>query len=117
MKLKQLIVNSTAAMAIILAGSVAAESYKEKDAAAAKADAVTTGAAAEQKEADTLQGQAGKLAQEAAAARAKAKADPTAANERAAKLKTQESVDAAAVAGGMEGKAATDQKAVEDLKK
>ncbi len=117
MNLRHLIVTSTAAIAITLAGTVAAESYKEKDAAAAKADAVTTGAAAEQKKADSLQGQADKLAKEAAVARAKAKADPTPANERAAKLKTQESVDAAAVAGGMEGRAAADQKAVEDLKK
>jgi hypothetical protein len=41
----------------------------------------------------------------------------TAANERAAKLKTQESIDAAVVASSMEGKAAAQQMAVEDLKK
>ena len=115
MNLKQIIVTATAALALTLAGVAGAESYKEKDAAAAKGDAVMTGAAAEQKEADKLQGQADKAAQDAAAARAKAKADPTAANEHAAKVKAAEAVDAAAVAGGMEGKAAADQKAAAAL--
>ena len=116
MQLKQAIIASTAALALALAGSAMAESYKAKDEAAAKQDALNTGAAAEQKEANTLQSEADKLAQEAAAARAEAKAHPTAANKRAAELKTKESVDAAAVAGGMEGKAAAEEKASESGK-
>jgi hypothetical protein len=115
MTLKQLLVTSTAALAITLAGAVAAESRAEKDEAAAKGDAVMTGAAAEQKEADKLQIEADKAGQAAAAAQAKAKADPTAANKHEAKMKTQEAVDAHSVAGAMEGKAAADQKAVEEL--
>ena len=113
MIVKHLIVSATAAMALTLAGAVAAESHAEKAAAAAKADEATSAAKAYEKEAATLQGEADKMAQDAAAARAKAAADPTAINKHEAKLKTQESVDAAAAAGDMEGEAAKKEKAAE----
>lgn len=110
MIVKQLIVSATAAVALTLAGAVAAESHAEKAAEA------TSAAKAYEKEAATLQGEADKMAQDAAAARAKAAADPTAVNKHEAKLKTQESVDAAAVAGDMEGEAADKEKASEPSK-
>ena len=112
MKMKQLILTSAAALAIGLAGTVMAESPAQK----AADDATVTGANAEQKEANLLQQQADQAAKDAAAARAKSKAAPTAANERAAKIKTEEAVDAAAVAGGMEGKAAAQEKAASEVK-
>ena len=90
MRLTHLIVSATAAITLTLAGAVAAESHAEKAAAAAKAAEATSAA--------------------------KAQADPTAANKHEAKLKTEESVDAAAVAGDMEGEAAAKEKAAESGK-
>jgi hypothetical protein len=108
MNLKNLIVTSTAAIAITLAGAVMAESAKEKAAiaGAVKADQAQSSANAMQNEANKLQGQADKAEKEAAAARAKAAADPTAANKHAAEVKTKEAVGDAGLAGDMEKKAA-----------
>ncbi len=116
MTLKNLIVSATVAITLTVAGAVAAESHAEKAAAAAKADEATSAAKAYEKEAGTLQGQADKMARDAASARAKAAANPTAANTHEAKLKAEESVDAAAAAGDMEGKAAVKEKAAESGK-
>lgn len=93
---KHLIVSTTTAIALTLAGAVMAESAKEK---AAIAGAVK----ADQAEKD-------------AAARAKTAAHPSAAAEHEAKVKTKEAVDAAGVAGDMELKAATKAKAAESVK-
>jgi hypothetical protein len=118
MKLKHLAVSITTAVALTLAGSVMAESAKEKAAiaGAVKEDSAQSAATAEQKEANKLQGQADKLEKEAAAARAKAKADPTEANKHAAEVKTKEAVDAAGLAGDMEKKAAAKNKAAGSVK-
>jgi hypothetical protein len=118
MNLKNLIVTSTAAIAITLAAAVMAESAKEKAAiaGAVKEDSAQSAATAEQKEANMLQGKADKAEKEAAAARAKAKADPTEANKHAAEVKTKEAVDAAGLAGDMDAKAAAKNKAAGSVK-
>ena len=118
MNLKHLIVGTTTAIALTLAGAVMAESAKEKAAiaGAVKADQAQSAANAEQNEANKFQKQADQAEKDAAAARAKAAAHPTAATEHEAKVKTKEAVDAAGLAGDMEKKAAAKAKAAESVK-
>jgi hypothetical protein len=118
MNLKHLIIGTATAVALSLAGTVMAESAKEKAAiaGAVKADQAQSAANAEQNEANKLQKQADQAEKEAAAARAKAAAHPSAAAEHEAKVKTKEAVDAAGLAGDMELKAAAKAKAAESVK-